>query len=108
MQEGELSGHVPGAPEACKDRRIGNSGGRIAFECSRVVQDPHDLVSAVGLVHEGLHGIRRKIDVPRRTGRAERRGARNDRNSLHERACGGTRALRVNVDSILAAIARIH
>jgi hypothetical protein len=56
VQEGEIPGHVSGTAEPGEDR------------VGYVIEDPHDLVAAVGDVHELLAIVRRKVDVPRGPG----------------------------------------
>src|SRR5437773_3541896 len=97
VQEGEVSGHVPGPPEPIEDRV------RRPEERGPVVEDPHDLVSAVGLVHESLLPVGREIDVPCGPGGPERSRAGDDRNGSHEGA-----VLLIDIDPIVAAIARVH
>src|SRR5258708_18455556 len=57
VQEGEVSGHMPGPPEPGEDRA------RRPEERGPLVEDPHDLVPAVGLVHENLRPGGRQLDV---------------------------------------------
>src|SRR5215472_14990758 len=59
VQEREVAGHVPGTTEPGQDRSRRRQAGirrNVAGpgESGGVVEDPHDLVAAVGLVHEGL------------------------------------------------------
>src|SRR6266700_3565147 len=97
VQEGEVSGHVPWSPEPGEDRA------RRPEERGLVVKDPHDLVSAVGLVHESLLPVGREIDIPRGPGGAERSRAGDDGYGPHESAI-----LLIDIDPIVAAIARIY
>src|SRR6266513_983599 len=80
VQECELSRHVARPPESVEDcvRRPEQGG--------PVVEDPHDLVAAIGLVHEGLLPVGGEIDVPRRAGRAECSRAGLDGNRPYEGA----------------------
>src|SRR6185312_8626033 len=105
VQECEVAGHVSGPAESAENRRIRSTRRRRVIQRTRVVQDPHDFVSAIRLVHEALHDVRREVHVPRRTRRADRRSARNDRYLLHERAGRRPRPFRIDIESILAAIA---
>src|SRR5438270_8811853 len=96
VQECELSRHVARPPEAVEDcvRRPEQRG--------PVVEDPHDLVAAIGLVSEGLLPVGREIDVPRRAGRAECSRAGLDGYRTHAGAVPLT-----DVDALVGAIARI-
>src|SRR5262249_50257815 len=68
VQERELTGHVPGPAKTGQDF------------AGRVIEDPHQLVAAIGVVHELLRPIRPAIDVPRVSCRPESIGARNNWN----------------------------
>ena len=52
VQERKVAGHVPGPAEAVEDRI------RRSAEGGRVIEGPHDLVAAVGHVHEDLLPLR--------------------------------------------------
>src|SRR5689334_4492003 len=69
-----------------------------------VIHDPHDFVAAVRFVHEGLRGVGREIDIPRRARESEttRAGAWNDRYRPNERA-----VLMEHVQTVVAAIASV-
>src|SRR5207302_10551240 len=97
VQECELSRHVARPPEAVEDcvRRPEQRG--------PVVEDPHDLVAAIGLVHDGLLPVGREIDVPRRAGRAECSRAGLDRYRPHEGAVPPH-----DVAALVPAIAPLH
>src|SRR5258708_23607700 len=72
MQERELAGPMAGTTEPAEDR----------LGC--VVEDPHDLVATVGLVHERLLSIGREIDVPRRPRPPDRLGPGHHGNRVIE------------------------
>jgi hypothetical protein len=71
-----------------------------------VIEDPHDLVAAVGNVHELLAIVRREVDVPRGAGGPDSWVPVPGMTGMAWRRKLPSR--RVDIDPILAAIACVH